>query len=117
MKARAELDSSLVDELTTLAASWSGFNRSAIHLDAVRRAALECLGRPMTARELLDRASAADPAIVSVFRHAVSVGETYFFRSPDHFAFLMERVLLPRVADGAKSLRAWSAACSTGEES
>ena len=112
----ADLDEGLVEQLTTLAASWSGFNREAIHVDAVRRAARDCLKQRMTTRELLDRASACDPSIVSVFRQAISVGETYFFRSPEHFAFLRERVLEPQVSAGAKSLRAWSAACSTGEE-
>ena len=39
MKSRADVDEELVAELTTLAASWSGFSRDAIHVDAVRRAA------------------------------------------------------------------------------
>jgi chemotaxis protein methyltransferase CheR len=116
VKPRADLDDGLVQQLATLAASWSGFTRDAIHIDAIRRAVRDCLDQPMTSRQLLERATAGDPHIVRVFREAICVGETYFFRSPEHFAFLMERVLLPQVAAGAVSLRAWSAGCSTGEE-
>ena len=35
MKAHDDPDEGLVEQLTTLAASWSGFNRDAIHVDAV----------------------------------------------------------------------------------
>ena len=52
--------------------------------------------------------------------HAVSqsilVGETYFFRHPEHFGLLMNQLVPEAIARGAKSLRAWSAGCSTGEE-
>jgi len=113
---RRELDEALIEQLATLAASWSGFTRDAIHLDAIRRAARDCLQKPMTSKELQQKAAAHDPQIVDVFRQAVCVGETYFFRSPEHFSFLRESVLAPLVASGKASLRAWSAACSTGEE-
>jgi chemotaxis protein methyltransferase CheR len=116
VKSRVDVGEDLVAELTTLAASWSGFSRDAIHVDAVRRAARECLAAGMTPADLLTRAAARDPSIVTAFRQAICVGETYFFRSPEHFAFLMDRVLVPRVAAGQKNLRAWSAGCSTGEE-
>src|SRR5262249_11351958 len=47
---------------------------------------------------------------------AVSVGETYFFRHPDHFRWVATR-LLPELLEGGRQLiRAWSAGCATGEE-
>lgn len=54
------------------------------------------------------------------FLNAVTTNETFFFRTEKHFEwfqsdFMNERVLLARKG-GAKSLRVWSAACSTGEE-
>ncbi|QSQ20908.1 protein-glutamate O-methyltransferase CheR [Pyxidicoccus parkwayensis] len=47
--------------------------------------------------------------------------ETSFFREPQHFDLLRERILPDWAAQGAKgmrprTLRVWSAACSTGEE-
>lgn len=48
----------------------------------------------------------------------LTVGETYFFREPDQFAFVAETVLpdvLARRGD-RHVLRAWSAGCASGEE-
>jgi chemotaxis protein methyltransferase CheR len=47
----------------------------------------------------------------------LTVGETYFFREPDQFAFVRDTVLpgLPGAGDG-RTVRAWSAGCASGEE-
>ena len=44
----------------------------------------------------------------------LTTNETYFFREPKHFDFLLSTVL--PAADKTKIFRAWSAASSTGEE-
>lgn len=55
------------------------------------------------------------------FLDAITTNETYFFRDPQHYQWLGES-FLPEVARQAalrkrpRSLRIWSAACSTGEE-
>lgn len=49
---------------------------------------------------------------------AITIGETYFFRYPDHFATLRESVL-PRLIAARrddKALRIWSIGCSNGAE-
>ncbi len=49
---------------------------------------------------------------------AVTTNETYFFREPDQFDVLVNEVL-PKVLSqkkGPKTIKIWSAACSTGEE-
>lgn len=49
---------------------------------------------------------------------AITIGETYFFRYPDHFASLRE-VVLPRLIQArrdVKALRIWSIGCSNGAE-
>jgi chemotaxis protein methyltransferase CheR len=48
---------------------------------------------------------------------ALTTNHTSFFREPEHFHFLADRVLQPLVARGGDRLIAgWSAACATGEE-
>ncbi|MBF0530646.1 MAG: protein-glutamate O-methyltransferase CheR, partial [Deltaproteobacteria bacterium] len=51
---------------------------------------------------------------------AISTNLTFFFREPRHFEFLAQ-IILPELTrkkskQGHRSLRIWSAACSTGEE-
>jgi chemotaxis protein methyltransferase CheR len=49
---------------------------------------------------------------------AITIGETYFFRHPDHFARLRSEIL-PRLIESRRadrSLRIWSIGCSTGAE-
>ncbi|HEX9079576.1 MAG TPA: CheR family methyltransferase, partial [Desulfuromonadaceae bacterium] len=49
----------------------------------------------------------------------LTIGETYFFREPDSFAFLESHVLPGLIASRRgrdQRLRIWSAGCSTGEE-
>lgn len=49
---------------------------------------------------------------------AITVGETYFFRYPDHFAALRDEVL-PQLIEArrdVRSLRIWSIGCSNGAE-
>jgi chemotaxis protein methyltransferase CheR len=56
-----------------------------------------------------------------LFLDAITTNETYFFRDPHHYEWLAA-TFLPGVIDQAaarkrsKTLRIWSAACSTGEE-
>ena len=55
------------------------------------------------------------------FLDAITTNETYFFRDTQHYAWLGE-TFLPEIAKEtaqhkrSRSLRIWSAACSTGEE-
>jgi chemotaxis protein methyltransferase CheR len=48
----------------------------------------------------------------------LTVGETYFFRDPAHFAFVRDSILpeLMRVEAPGHTLRVWSAGCASGEE-
>jgi chemotaxis protein methyltransferase CheR len=47
----------------------------------------------------------------------VAIGETYFFREPEQFAFLRD-VVLPEIIErrGSERLELWSAGCASGEE-
>ncbi len=46
----------------------------------------------------------------------VTTNETYFFREPRQFDVFIGHVVPSIVSAGAKGIRVWSAACSTGEE-
>jgi chemotaxis protein methyltransferase CheR len=62
-------------------------------------------------RDLVEKSSAAlDDLVVEL-----TVGETYFFREPAQFQFLRSEVL-PELRRRGTAVRAWSAACASGEE-
>ncbi len=73
------------------------------------------------ARELAERflSPAAPTDWTSVLLDHLTIGETYFFREPDALEGI-ENSILPGLVrarrDGSRSLRIWSAGCSTGEE-
>jgi chemotaxis protein methyltransferase CheR len=105
-------DDVAVDDLIGYAAEWTGFSRDAILPDAVRRAAAG-LGAPA---EVLHRAASRDREVIHALCQAVSVGETFFFRHPEHFRWLAS-TFLPQLLEGRPPvIRAWSAGCATGEE-
>jgi chemotaxis protein methyltransferase CheR len=105
-------DEHTLDQLIAYAAAWTGFSRDAILPDAVRRAAAG-LGAP---QEVLQRAAAREMAVVHALCQAVSVGETYFFRHPEHFRWIAATLLPELLESGHRSIDAWSAGCATGEE-
>jgi chemotaxis protein methyltransferase CheR len=47
---------------------------------------------------------------------AICTNETHFFREPKQFAFLEQQLIPAWRAQGRRSVRVWSAGCSTGEE-
>jgi chemotaxis protein methyltransferase CheR len=59
---------------------------------------------------------AAGRAAISDLIEEVTIGETYFFRETDQFAFLREIVLPEILSRRGPRLRVWSAGCSSGEE-
>ena len=48
--------------------------------------------------------------------NALTTNKTDFFREADHFSFLTSKVLPTLSKDGKKSIKLWSAGCSSGEE-
>jgi chemotaxis protein methyltransferase CheR len=61
---------------------------------------------------------ARDNALLDDLVTELTIGETYFFREPKHFAFVRESLLpdVVRRRGPGHAVRAWSAGCSTGEE-
>lgn len=69
--------------------------------------------------DLLTKSSSGRDEIPQ-FVDALTTHETYFFRNPEHFDYLLETIL-PEVMNNKRNrnsnhIRIWCAACSTGEE-
>jgi chemotaxis protein methyltransferase CheR len=100
---------------------------SGIHLGAKNRAMLVSrLWKRLRALELNSFSSyyrrvKADPQEMVLMLDCICTNETHFFREPAAFECLRKRVFPEWVAEAdagkrGKTLRIWSAACSTGEE-
>ena len=111
----ARVDPALVEALTLEAAAVSGFSLDAILPDAIRRVAARFLAK-LTPDELLARSRAREADIVHALCQAVSVGETFFFRHPEHFRFVSDTLVPELATRGSSRICAWSAGCATGEE-
>jgi chemotaxis protein methyltransferase CheR len=84
-------------------------------VDGLERAARAAAVSPA---ELVARLDAATPdALMQTVLRQVTIGETYFFRHPEHFDLLRERIVPELLRERARrTLRAWSAGCAAGEE-
>jgi chemotaxis protein methyltransferase CheR len=107
------VDDRLLERLLACATSWTGFQREAIRVESLRRVSEQELGAGTTPEELGRSADRFDVPLCERLATAVSVGETFFFRQPEHFEWLVDRITRP---PRRRLLRAWSAGCSTGEE-
>src|ERR1700748_3186975 len=65
--------------------------------------------------EWLLGAPAGEPRLATLVSH-LTIGDTYFFRERATYDALAQHVLPELIRRGTRSLRLWSAACSTGEE-
>jgi chemotaxis protein methyltransferase CheR len=67
--------------------------------------------------EFAQRLQAGDGAWDTLIE-AITVGETYFFRNPEHFELVRQRILpaLAELRPKGHGLRVWSAGCASGEE-
>jgi chemotaxis protein methyltransferase CheR len=87
--------------------------------DAVQLAATRVMRRiGIASPNVFVPLAAQDGAVFDDLMAEVTIGETYFFREPGHFALLRDTILPEFHARrvGAQPFRAWSAAASTGEE-
>lgn len=85
------------------------------NLDAGVTRAAAALAEPDLSA-LLARLERDDPAALTALAVELTIGETYFFRMPQHFAFLRELLREAARARPRGALKLWSAGCATGEE-
>jgi chemotaxis protein methyltransferase CheR len=109
-------DDALLGQLIDLASRRTGFRPDAIRPQAVHRALQTLLAAGLARDQILKRALAGERMVVTTICESVSVGETYFFRHPEHFE-LVARILGAAPARARPhGYRAWCAGCATGEE-
>ncbi len=106
---------SLHDVLARLAADEAGFDPAAVGTAAIARFVERSARNGLAAGALRARARVRDPLLVEALLSAVLVGETFFFRDPEHFR-LVRDVLAARPGPPRLGLQAWSAGCASGEE-
>ena len=120
--------------MSTDAPTWQHSGYVAVLQLVTARAGLQPPSCPASAMEGIQRAMArADltgefatylerlavkPALLDDLLVELTVGETYFFRNPEHFQFVRHTVLpaVRRRRGREHLMRAWSAGCSSGEE-
>lgn len=103
-------------KLVAHASDWAGFRPEAISPTAIERGLRESSLARLPAAELLERAMLRDPELSRVITRAIGIGETYFYRHPEHFELLARDILPDCMAKRRFPIRAWSAGCATGEE-
>jgi chemotaxis methyl-accepting protein methylase len=106
---------SLEAELLRLAADEAGLELGEVGQAAIARFVERSLRQGAGVAALRERARAREPLLREALLAAVLVGETFFFREPEHFRLVGE-VLAARPAGPRLGLSAWSAGCSSGEE-
>ena len=65
--------------------------------------------------DFLFRRNGLDTEVIYLI-DCVTTNKTDFFREPNHFDFMAQKALPGFAADGVRTIRIWSSACSTGAE-
>jgi chemotaxis protein methyltransferase CheR len=106
-----------LERIARLVARRTGIVTSRSHADLERAArdVVKLVGL-RNVNELADRLAAG--ALWEELIDQITVRETYFFRSPEHFELMRSRILpaLSRERPPSHHLRVWSAGCASGEE-
>ncbi|WP_164009345.1 CheR family methyltransferase [Pyxidicoccus trucidator] len=111
-----ELDPRLLTRAREVVAAITGFRTDAIATEAMERVMRAELTRGRSAGDLLSELVHPVSTLSSTLVRAILVGETYFFRQPEHFRFIAQVGVPAALRRDALALRAWSAGCATGEE-
>jgi chemotaxis protein methyltransferase CheR len=123
MESALTMETQLLHRFTQLIALHTGLQMRAEEADKLRhtirvRMAAQQLINPETYYQLLSIDTAASRREWEELVLPLTIGESYFFRDSGQFSLLRQKII-PELIErnlGARSLRIWSAGCSTGEE-
>jgi chemotaxis protein methyltransferase CheR len=110
------LDPVLVTRARQLVSESTGFRDDAISSESLERVLRAELAKGRGVAELLSELHRPDSEFSQQVVRATLVGETYFFRHPEHFRFIAREGMPVMLRRNVKRLRGWSAGCATGEE-
>lgn len=107
------LDDATLSKVESVLREASGLTLAA----SVRRSLSTALQRAAESRKMdlttfLERLLAKEQSVVASFVEYAVIGETYFFRHPEHLRELSREAMLSQ----SSQFRVWSAGCATGEE-
>src|SRR3954468_9420639 len=90
----------------------TGFREDAIAPESLDRLVRAELARGRGLSDLITDLERPDTEFALAVIRASLIGETYFFRHPEHFRFISREGIPRLVRTGATRLRGWSAGCS-----
>jgi chemotaxis protein methyltransferase CheR len=105
------------EAIATIIAARTGLAFESYRYHDIERAARRAMASAAISevRELASRLSSGELTCDEIIDD-VTVGETYFFREPQHFAFVRDHVLPGKRSQAGTAFRVWSAGCASGEE-
>ena len=110
------VDPVLFNRARQLVSERTGFRDDAIAREALERVLRAELMKGRSLNELMADLDRPDSEFALAVVRGSLVGETYFFRHPEHFRFIAREALPQVLRNGVTRLRGWSAGCATGEE-
>jgi chemotaxis protein methyltransferase CheR len=94
----------------------TGFREDAIAPESLERVVRSEFARGRALADLMADLQYPESEFAQAIVRASLVGETYFFRHPEHFRFIAQTGIPSTLRRHATRLRGWSAGCATGEE-
>lgn len=116
MTAPGGIDPVLFAKARQLVTERTGFRDDAISPESLERVVRAEFAKGRTLAELLADVQRPETPFAQAMVRASLVGETYFFRHPEHFRFIAREGLPGVLRRNPLRVRGWSAGCATGEE-
>jgi chemotaxis protein methyltransferase CheR len=110
------VDPALFARARQLITERTGFRDDAIAPESLERLVRSEFARGRTLADLMAELQHPDSEFSLAIVRASLVGETYFFRHPEHFRFIAQTGIPSMLRRHVPRLRGWSAGCATGEE-
>lgn len=110
------IDALLLEQLAQIVTAHVGHRIEPLSRHAISNAASRFLAGGVGATQLLQQAFDPHSHVAKTLIDAMSIGETYFFRQPEHFELVIQSLASRFATDDHSTLRVWSAGCASGEE-